>query len=183
MVEPPGPVSLDLAALPVEAELSRPVAEALALAASVVLDRLHGAREGDAAILHGHASPRTGELRRVPVDAAARATYADPQEATEEGGEGVAVVVARRVLDRIVFRRLPKGTGADYFMRDPEVVEGDTYERLECSGIEDGQETAAARLRSKLEQLARFPKEPPGWAVVTSFRMEPVEVRFGSWRG
>jgi hypothetical protein len=38
------------------------------------------------------------------------------------------------------------------------------------------------RARSKLDRLARYPNHPPGWAVVTHFRMVPVEVRLGSFR-
>jgi hypothetical protein len=86
------------------------------------------------------------------------------------------------VLDRIVFRRLPKGTGADYLMRDPQTEGGDNYERLECSGIAEGRESTISRLTSKLEQLARFRAHGPGTAIVTNFREEPVEIRFGSFR-
>jgi hypothetical protein len=180
MAKPSAPVVLDLTALPASAELSRPVSEALALAASVVLDHLHGMRERHAAAIHGRGARRAGEVVRVPVDDVGRATYADRQEATEEGGEGVALLVARHVLDRIVFRRLPKSTGADYLMRDPRLPEdSDAYERLECSGIGDGRESAAARLERKIAQLARFPQQPWGQAVVTDFGAEPIEIRFG----
>ena len=178
----PVPAVLSLPDLPAEVELSRPVSEALALAASVVLDRHHGQGDRDFATVHDGDSERAAEIQRMPVDDRARDSYADLQEATEEGAEGIAIITARRVLDRIVFRRLPKGTGADYLMRDPRAQDGDTYERLECSGIADGQESATARLRSKLEQLARFPSQPSGRAVVTHFRMKPVEIRVGSFR-
>lgn len=176
-------IVLDLRRLPDETELCRPVSEAIALAASVVLDRLHGGRASYPAELQGQGEIVQAELRPLPVDDRARNSYADPQEATEEGGEGVAVLLSRRVLDRIVFRRLPKGTGADYLMRNPGSVGGDAYERLECSAIGEGQEATAARLREKLAQLARFPTHPSGWAVATRFRAEPVEIHFGRWHG
>lgn len=175
-------ITFDLQRLPADTELSRPVAEAIGLAASVVLERLHGARLDDPAVVHGGSDGgRAALIARLPLDDRARSSYADPQEATEEGGEGVGVVTARHVLDRIVFRRLPKGTGADYLMRDPGAPDGDAYERLECSGIGDGKESAEARLRSKLQQLARAPDQPPGYAVVTDFGVEPVEIRYGRW--
>ena len=174
-------LALDLRQLPSDSELSRPVAEALAIAASVVLDRVHGQQDGYPAEIHGDENMRAALLRCVPIGDAERATYGDSQEATEEGGEGVAIAVARRALGRIVFRRLPKGTGADYLMRDPASASDDSYERLECSAIADGQESPSARLGKKLDQLARFPAHPPGKAVVTSFRERPVEVRYGSW--
>lgn len=175
------PLTLDLQRLSAETELSRPVAEAIGLAASVVLERLHGPGASDLAMVHGDGAERTAVIGRVLVDGPARATYADPQEATEEGGEGVGVATAHRVLERIVFRRLPKGTGADYLMRDPSTGDGDAYERLECSGIGDGRDPAEARLRSKLRQLARFPEHPPGYAIVTDFGAAPVEIRYGRW--
>lgn len=174
-------VILDLSALPAETELSRPVAEALALAASVMLDHFAPTRERDPAVIVGGGASWTSELRRVRVDDAARATYADHQEATEEGAEGVGISVARRALERVVFRRLPKGTGADYLMRGLHETEGDDYERLECSGIAFGQESASARLRTKLRQLARFPKGPPGVAIVTDFHETPVDIQFGGF--
>jgi hypothetical protein len=177
-----GTILLSLPRLRAEAELSRPVAEALALAASVVLERLHGPGERDAALVHEDDASRAAEIERVPVDERDHATYGDMQEATEEGAEGIAISVAQRVLGRVVFRRLPKRTGADYLMRDPRSTEADGYERLECSGIAEGQETATSRLRSKLDQLARFPTYGSGRAVVTHFRMQPIEIRHGSFR-
>jgi hypothetical protein len=154
--------------------------ETLALAASVILGHVHGVKERDAAGIHEGDSRREAEIHRVPVDDRARAAYGDLQEATEEGAEAVALMVTRRVLNRIVVQRLPKGTGADYLMRVPEAALDDSYERLECSGIAEGQDSATSRLRSKLDQLARFPSQPPGRAVVTNFRMKPVEIRLGS---
>jgi hypothetical protein len=148
----------------------------------VVLARHQGPRERDVAVIQRGEASQDAEILRTPIDGRTRDTYADPQEATEEGAEGVAISTARRALHRIVFRRLPKGTGADYLMRDPESKDDDAYERLECSGIADGQESATARLRSKLAQLARFPTQPSGHAVVTHFRMHPVEIHVGSHR-
>lgn len=177
------PLVLDLAALPDAVDLSRPVVEAVALAASVVLDKLHGPGSRDAASIRVGRSRRTAEILRVAVDDEARDTYGDFQEATEEGGEAIALAVARPVLDRVVFRRLPKATGADYLMRSTTVTRSDEYERLECSALAEGEkETAEARLQKKLDQLARYPDYPPGKAVVTDFRSTPVTILVGSWR-
>lgn len=93
----------------------------------------------------------------------------------------MGILVTRRVLDRVVFRRLPKGTGADYLMREAEAAEGDSYERLECSGMGEGQESASMRLRTKIRQLAQFPGNPSGFAIVTDFRTTPVDIRYGGW--
>jgi len=83
-------------------------------------------------------------------------------------------------------RELPSATEldprvAEVLARDARVDGGDLYERLECSGIGEGQESADARLRSKIAQLARYPKGQSGYAVVTSFRPKPVEICFERW--
>jgi hypothetical protein len=179
--ELPAPIVLSLPDLPSEVELSRSVAEALAIAASVVLDQHQGQGDLDAATVDDGEGLKAAQIRRVGVDDRARDTYADAQEATEEGAEAIALRVAKHTLGRVVFRRLPKGTGADYLMRDPCARSADAYERLECSGIAEGTESASARLRSKLAQLARFPDHPPGRAVVTHFRTKPVDIRVGSF--
>ena len=48
------------------------------------------------------------------------------------------------------------------------------------SGIGDGKETTGHRLRSKQRQLARYPDEPVGHAIVTNFGTAPVEIRVGA---
>jgi hypothetical protein len=172
-------IVLDLGAIATESKLSREVATSLAQAASVVLDRLHGARDGDEAEIHCNGTVRAAKLKRVEVHERARESFGDPDEATEKGAEGVAVTVAARVLNRVVFRRLPKHTGADYLMCHPEAHRAEEYERLECSGIGEGRETARNRLRAKITQLARFPHAGPGTAVVTHFR--DIELHIESW--
>jgi hypothetical protein len=181
----PSRLVLDLQRIASEVELSPVIANACALAASVVLDQLHDPRSEDPAFVSGEGRELEAVIRRVDVDDRARATCADPQESTEEGAEAVAFLTARRVLDRIVFKRLPKRTGADYLMRGPSGgTEGDEeFEslRLECSGIGEGREGAAERLRKKIQQLSRYPDELPGYAVVTDFKPEPVEILFERW--
>lgn len=177
----PRPLALDLADLPKHGELSRSILEALALAASVCLERCHGTRAQDPAEILGSGKNWKANIRRAPLDAQAHATYGDPQEATEHGAVGVAVLVVSRVLDKVVFRRLPKRTGADYLVRDARGPAGDDYERLECSGISSGDESTQTRLARKLGQLARFPEQPKGIAMVTNFRSNPVAVHFDRW--
>lgn len=170
---------LDLASIPIFTELSRSVAEALGLAASVVLVQLQGDGDTAKAEIHGDAGISDAEIRRLAISEVDRSTFGDMQEATEKGGEALGVLVARQVFGRVVFRRLPKGTGADYLMRDAGLPLEDTYERLECSGIGTGQESATSRLRAKLQQLAKYPGQ--GRAVVTDFGSHPVEIRHGRW--
>lgn len=181
MAAPTDSVVLDLPALPEMCELARPVAETLGLAASVVVHTLHGGEGPDPAAIEGEGRSLSGELRRGKVDDRAIATFSDFQEATEWGAAGVAILTARQVLERMVFRRLPKGTGADYLMRGLDVTTGDDYERLESSGIAEGQEATTSRLASKIDQLARFPAQPRGCAIVTNFRGNPIDIRFRRW--
>lgn len=91
-----------------------------------------------------------------------------------------------RVLDltrlpACVSLSLPKGTGADYLLHPVDAPDGDRYERLECSGLGEGDERADTRLREKVRQLARFPDGPPGWAAVTDFRDLPIALHLGRW--
>ncbi len=181
MSDPAEPIVLDLRTLPEHCELLRSVAEALAAAATVVLERLQGPGERDLALVRNAEVQREGVVVRTAIDDAARATYDDPQEATEEGAEAVAILVAKRLLDRVVYRRLPKETGADYMMRDPRFDGRDHVERLECSGIGDGRDATARRLEQKIEQLGRYPDEPPGQAIVTNFRTTPIEILVGGY--
>jgi hypothetical protein len=179
---PDGSLLIDLGALPEEVELSRCVSEAVALAASVVVDRFHGGTEVIPAEIHQTDRKRTASVRPVPVDDVARASFGDPQEATEDGGEAIGLSIAYRMLSRVAFRRLPKHTGADYLVRPKAKAFGDDYERLECSGIGDGSETASSRVQAKILQIARYPEYPPGHAVVTSFRASPIEIQVEAWR-
>lgn len=175
-------VTLDLGSLPDQCELLADTCRSIAAAACVRLAQLRGERDADPVRVAGDGLDRTGTIARMPVDEKAHATYADPEEATEEGAEAIAILVARQLLDRIVFRRLPKRTGADYRMRAVQSTGGDDYERLECSGIGDGDESGPARLREKLTQLASHQAHRPGHAVVTRFGREPVEVHIGRHR-
>lgn len=174
-------VTLDLASLRHEVdELDPRVVDALALAASVVVDSSHGQASGVAACFHRHGDSRQLELRTLTVDERARATYGDWQEAVEEGAEAIALAVARRLMDLIPFRRLPKRTGADYFVRPLRGGGSDVYERLECSGIASQREDLEQRLRSKLRQLAHY-DSPPGHAVVTHFGRSPIAIAAERW--
>jgi hypothetical protein len=144
----------------------------------VVLESLRGPAERDPAAISGAVDPTPAEIMRIAIGDDARRTYADLEEATEEGAEAIAYLVASRVMGRVVFSRLPKKSGGDWKMRPRGAPPGDTYERLEVSGIGAGSEKAAARLQTKLDQLARYPGTV-GYAIVTRFRSEPVEVLVG----
>lgn len=158
--------------------LSVDVVRALSLAASVMMDRTGRAVAERSADVEVEGARHTMTVVAREVSATDRLSYADVQEATEEGAEALAIATAAVVLDRRVFRRLPKATGADYLMhpRETDSDASDHYERLECSGVGEGKERARARLEEKLRQLRRYPEQPPGWAVVTDFRPETLVI-------
>ena len=49
------------------------------------------------------------------------------------------------------------------------------------SGISGKTEQPAARLRDKLERMGEYPHEPPGFAIVTCFRDDPVQILIGRY--
>ena len=161
-------------------ELETGYAELRAVAATVLLERIHGIRVQDPFAL-AHDEPRTGHLLRRAVTGRAALTYDEPIQATEEAAEAVAFLVARRVLDRVAYGRCRTRTGADYRLHRPGDLDTDDYERLEVSGISGKTEQPTARLREKLERMAEYPDEPPGFAIVTCFRGDPVEILIGRY--
>lgn len=170
---------LDLGTVAEHCRLLPDTCRSLAAAATVTLERVHGVRTQDACRIEEGDTHRGGVLLRTEISDDARATYDSPAEATEEGAEAVAILVARRVLDRVVVRRLDTYSGADYVIRDPANPDLEQYERLECSGIAKGRESTISRLQSKIAQLAAVTDRPPGYAVVTNFRTSPLEIAVG----
>lgn len=171
---------LDLGAMGDTTDLEDGYADLRAVAATVVLKGIHGHRPEDPFELE-HDEPRVGHLVRRNVSERADLTYDEPIQATEEAAEAVAFLVARRVLDRVAYGRCRTRTGADYRLRRPGDADTDTYERLEVSGISGKTEQPAARLRDKLERMGEYPHEPPGFAIVTCFRDDPVQILIGRY--
>ncbi len=171
-------LTLDLRSITSECEILPDLARSLASAAAVTLDSVHGPRDDDAAVLRDADLVSSARIVRVAVSQQSRDSYADPDEATEEGAEAIAYLVASRALDRVVFARLPKKTGADWKMRRRSEIRSDAYERLECSGIASPRESLATRLRDKLDRFKKFPG-PRGCAIVTDFSESPVRIAIG----
>lgn len=172
------PATLDLRRIEHECDILPDTARSLAAAASVTLERKHGRREEDPATVRDGSSSHDVRIQRVAVTAQARDTYGDHDEATEEGAEAIAYLVASHVLDRVVFSRLPKKTGADWKMRRRSERNTDVYERLECSGIASDGESMASRLREKVDRFDKYPG-PRGCAIVTHFGERPVQIVIG----
>jgi len=84
----------------------------MAEAASVSLDSQGHADECD--LLVAGSVPARCCLRREEVTGKMRRTWADPEEATEFGATGIAILASRAFLKYQVIERSCKGTGFDY---------------------------------------------------------------------
>lgn len=93
-------------------------------------------------------------------------TWADPNEAAENGATALAILLAYVLKDQVVVQRSPKGTGFDYFLCHKNEVDEQRSnpnlpfnftKRLEVSGLFRQPESAVqARLRIKTKQTARY---------------------------
>lgn len=98
------------------------------------------------------------------------ASYADPEEATEDGACAVAYACVMADGMRVV-SRLPKHTGGDFHLVMPSgAVDDEQFLRLEVSGIGAGCRVSdhRRRLREKIDQLRRG-EDGPGIAIVVAF--------------
>jgi hypothetical protein len=120
--------------------------------------------------------PATGTLHWQEVTQQHRDTYADMQEATEDGAAGVAILTANLTLGLSVMQRSVKGTGFDYWMGTA-TQDGENDElpfqnltRLEVSGILQGNaDRIARRVASKMEQVEPTDEIAPALIVVVEF--------------
>jgi hypothetical protein len=169
------PVVLDLQTLEQHTRLTAPVVQFMAECAAVLLSSRHPAASEVPASLGLSGANKEAHLRWGPVTEQMVNTHGDLQEATEYAAYGISALAVRKALGLVVFRRLPKHTGADYLMRN-DSSDDDRYTRLECSGIFQGEkETTSGRLKEKLEQLAKY-EGYPGYAMVVNLRANPVEI-------
>ena len=126
--------------------------ERLAEAASVCLEERCQVLDCELAVTGDHVE--TFRLERLEVSDLLRRTYDDPEEATEEGACGVAILLARELTGLAVVRRARKGTGFDYYLGTEAAL--DFHARLEVSGIRQGTEAQVeARRLQKRAQLGR----------------------------
>ena len=95
------------------------------------------------------------ELRCLTVTDQMRRSWADEQEATEEGAAGIALLLTRQETGYSANSRSRKRTGIDFWLgSDPDVLI--TSARLEVSGILHGDAgTLRARVQEKMEQTKK----------------------------
>lgn len=102
-------------------------------------------------------------------------TYADLQDATEFGAEGVALLVAAKAYGATFHARSFKGPGFDFYLTkpsatsDPNDIFGEAW-ALETTGIlKGGPDEIKARLRVKRKQVAQAAREGETWVAVVEF--------------
>ena len=108
-----------------------------------------------------------------------RRTWNDPDEATEYGATGIAVLLARQELGYLVIERSVKGTGIDYWMGDEsDALSFERKARLEISGIRSGSSSAVRdRVRQKLQQTTPSDGSLPAFVIVVEFGTPLAEVQ------
>ena len=86
-----------------------------------------------------------------------RRSWNDPENATEHGAVGVAVLIAKKEIGYEIIQQSRKGRGFDYWMGMAS-DEGFVYKAgLEISGIREGDNSIIkARVRQKLQQQTRL---------------------------
>lgn len=127
-----------------------------------------------------------------------RRTWADMQEATEKGAEGVAVLLTIQEIGQSVLLRSMKGTAVDYWLGDRDVTNVSVVERektdelrlfledddlvvrarMEVSGILNGNDSLVrSRRNEKLDRISRTdPSALPAYVVVVEFGRPLAEV-------
>ena len=149
----------------------------LAECASVCLEeRAHA--ETSTLTLGGMPKLRKMTLKRLSVTEQMKAGYDDPEEATEDGACGVAILLAKHMTGLEVVRRNRKGKGYDYCLGNPAPL--DFSARLKVSGIRHGTDTQVrTRVREKREQTKQSDEEQgdlPAYAIVVEFGQPRVVV-------
>lgn len=149
--------------------LSPEVGGSLAQAAAVCMESQRH-EPGVALLLTGRITG-SHPVHWKPPDEQARRTWHNDKDATENGAAGVALLVARRLLNYVTTRRARHGTGFDYWLgRDVDENPIHDAVRLEVSGIRKGSSAdIKRRLRQKLTQMQRDNPSTSGYAIVVEF--------------
>ena len=146
----------------------------LAQAGAICLES-QGHRQGIRLMVQGYVS-NSHPLSWTPANNQARRTWNDPNEATEVGATGIAVLLAIREIGYTVLARSWQGTGFDYWLGNADTSNISAIERevttelrdilqndklvvrgiLEVSGIRTGNDhQIRARMQQKLQQIDR----------------------------
>jgi hypothetical protein len=104
--------------------------------------------------------------------------YNDPEEATENGACGIAILLVQELAGLVVVERSRKGTGFDYWLGSEEGYPFQNQARLEVSGIRAGSAPdIKARVKQKLQQTQQSDALLlPAYVVVVEFSRPIAEV-------
>ncbi len=142
---------------------------AFAEAGAVCLES-EGHELGVAIVVSGDFDERF-QLYWPSVDDQARKCHNDPQEATERGACGIAILLIRTLTEFTVVERSFKSTGIDYWLgHEDDALPFQNKARLEVSGIRNGaSQVVERRVRQKLLQTAPSDGPLPAFIVVVEF--------------
>lgn len=126
-------------------------AVALAYAAAVCLEEEGHAVGVQLAVSEEGDPQRRFTLSWPAATDPARRTWADADEATEQGACAVAAVLVKAMADLLVVHRSRRGTGFDYWVGSPGQLEPlfQQKARLEVSGIRHALDDAHVRARER----------------------------------
>ncbi len=93
------------------------------------------------------------ELHWPLVTPQAQRSWANEDEATEQGAAGVAVLLAREEIGYLVVERANRGAGFDYWLGSKPTEVAPYEAKMEVSGIRNGEPNVARRMREKVEQM------------------------------
>jgi hypothetical protein len=117
-------------------------------------------------------TPRRYVLQIPPLTEQISAEFAADERATELGACGIAVLLARRMLNFPNIERARRGGGFDYWLgNEPDVYPFQHNARLEVSGIRSGGELEIKRrVRQKERQTAASDHTRlPAYAAIVEF--------------
>ncbi len=168
----------------------------LAQAGAVCLE-LQGHQQGVRLIVRGHAN-NSYTMAWTPANNQTFRTWNDPDEATEAGAAGIAILLVIKEIGYTVIARSRKGTGFDYWLGNADTLNIPAIERevttrlrhilqddnlvvrgrMEVSGIRAGNDRQVrARMQQKLQQTNRSNALGlPGYVVVVEFSRPLAEV-------
>lgn len=99
-----------------------------------------------------------------------RRSWNDPQDATEFGATGMALLLTQKLLNLVAVDRSAKGPGFDYWIGDESDIPFERKARLEISGIARGDEaTVGYRIKQKVKQTDKSDGAFPAFIVVVEF--------------
>lgn len=108
-----------------------------------------------------------------------RLAWNDPENATEHGAVGIAVLVAKKITGYEIIRQSWKGTGFDYWMGKATDEGFANKAGLEISGIRKGDDrTIKNRIRQKIQQTDRTEdSDLQIYVIVVEFGTPVAEVK------